>query len=507
MSPNIVPAPRHRYDSPQFRKDSDLKPKHIIIAIAGSFLLLLIIGGIFAIKAEPADESAGSAPTNSANPTTANPLATATQNPSEIPASDADPTSAGYTLLATTDTGSSILTQKPDITTVPSAILAALHDLTHILDSKPQVQGAFADAQQQHRGGATFTGSLKGQPIKGTIICGIGDKGAAITILYAHIDAPIADIAKLTAALSSDNQLQDQSIGDGAGTVSIPPTWKITNSNNLGTVMIDGPDQQKIFLGLGMEIITPDSVAAVAQRQLAEAGQLTPATRMLVAPYTAPLDALKNLMPQLSDMSTNNNGPAFTLDQILQSDTVAAQIPNGQATRIYYASTNTQNNQTIKMRNWAQMECYPIGNGTWAILWSQVSGPDATFDRDLPTMIAISKSWKLNDSVVMEHGNQNVAASNARFAAFEASQKETQDTFDNYLHSIQHNSLLTDRTNTDFDEVIRGYRTIEDTQTGDHASADLGNVNEIVNSLNEHDPGRYIQIPLRDEEFPLNQGQ
>ena len=122
-------------------------------------------------------------------------------------------------------------------------------------------------------------------------------------------------------------------------------------------------------------------------------------------------------------------------------------------------------------------------------------------------MIAISKSWKLNDSVVMEHGNQNVAASNARFAAFEASQKENQDAFDNYLHSIQHNGLITDRTNADFDEVIRGYRTIEDTQTGDRASANLGNVNEIVNSLNEHDPGRYIQIPLRDEEFPLNQGQ
>ncbi len=102
----------------------------------------------------------------------------------------------------------------------------------------------------------------------------------------------------------------------------------------------------------------------------------------------------------------------------------------------------------------------------------------------------------------MEHGNQNVAASNARFRRpSRASQKETQDTFDNYLHSVQHNSLLTDRTNADFDEVIHGYRTIEDTQTGDRAY-DLGNVNEIVNSLNEHDPGRYIQIPLRDEGVP-----
>ncbi len=67
-------------------------------------------------------------------------------------------------------------------------------------------------------------------------------------------------------------------------------------------------------------------------------------------------------------------------------------------------------------------------------------------------------------------------------------------------------SSITERSNADFDEVIRGYRTVYDTETGDRASADLGNVNEIVNALNERDPGRYGN-PLRDEEFPLTQGQ
>ena len=55
----------------------------------------------------------------------------------------------------------------------------------------------------------------------------------------------------------------------------------------------------------------------------------------------------------------------------------------------------------------------------------------------------------------------------------------------------------------DFDEVIRGVRTVEDTQTGYRTSVDLGNVNQIVDKLNKHDPGRYIQIPLRDELAPL----
>jgi len=211
-------------------------------------------------------------------------------------------------------------------------------------------------------------------------------------------------------------------------------------------------------------------------------------------------------MPQLSETSQANGGPAFTLDEMLQSSDVASQLPGGQAARLYYRSTDSQNGQETHKRNWAQVECYPIGAGAWGMHWSYVSAPDATFDADLHTMLAISKSWKLNDDIVNQHGQQNVAAQNAQFSAFEQSNKENQDAFDGYLKSIQHDSLLTDRSNTDFDEVVRGFRTVYDTQTDERAPADLGNVDEIVNSLNERDPGRYIQIPLRDEAFPLTPG-
>jgi hypothetical protein len=51
--------------------------------------------------------------------------------------------------------------------------------------------------------------------------------------------------------------------------------------------------------------------------------------------------------------------------------------------------------------------------------------------------------------------------------------------------------------------VIRGYRTVEDTQTGVKGSVDLGNVDKIVDDLNEREPGRYRQIPLRDEADPV----
>jgi len=41
-----------------------------------------------------------------------------------------------------------------------------------------------------------------------------------------------------------------------------------------------------------------------------------------------------------------------------------------------------------------------------------------------------------------------------------------------------------------------------DTETGNRTSVDLGNVDRIVDKLNEGDPGRYKQIPLRDEMYP-----
>jgi hypothetical protein len=65
------------------------------------------------------------------------------------------------------------------------------------------------------------------------------------------------------------------------------------------------------------------------------------------------------------------------------------------------------------------------------------------------------------------------------------------------------NSVIRSRSNDDFDEVIRGFRTVEDTNTGEKRSVDLGNVDQIVDNLNYYDPGRYKQIPLRDEADPL----
>src|SRR5262249_8034019 len=122
---------------------------------------------------------------------------------------------------------------------------------------------------------------------------------------------------------------------------------------------------------------------------------------------------------------------------------------------------------------------------------------------DLPTMMAIAKSLKTNDAAVAQQTQQAIAQSNQRFAAFQQSMKEKNAAFDSYMQSVRNRELVNERTNADFDEVIRRYRTVEDTATGYKTSVDLGNVHDVVEKLNEADPGRYKEIPLRDEMYPL----
>ena len=63
--------------------------------------------------------------------------------------------------------------------------------------------------------------------------------------------------------------------------------------------------------------------------------------------------------------------------------------------------------------------------------------------------------------------------------------------------------LAQDRRNDNYSELMRGYRTVEDSQTGERRSVDYLNVDKIVDDLNKGEPDRYRQIPLRDELHPV----
>jgi hypothetical protein len=459
--------------------------------------LKLSTGGATYVLTRPAD---------SANPVAANPLAQA----SAPAASDAG--KDVYTVLASNDSGQTIFAQKPHVSSMQDAVQWALDDLSKHLDARPTIVKAYADSKDQHQGFVSFTGKLKGVDVKGSMLIGIGDNGASVSMVYARTDASTADATALINAVPTDAKWSDYELPDNTGTIRIADGWQVTTATQIGTVRIAGPANQIIDLGDGVEVVTPDSMAAqiMAQSQ-AQArmmgGPPPPASSLFVAPFTGPVDALKNLVPQLSQQLQAAGQPGITLDKIIDSVPVQAMLPNGQAARIIYSWTKGDGDSAQHFRTFCQMETYPVIQGSWGACFSEVTAPDSTFDHDLPLMLQTANSLKLNAQAVQQHTDQAIAASNQRFASFESAMKEKNDAFDSYMKSTENNELINERSNADFDEVIRGYRTVEDTETGNRTSVDLGNVDQIVDGLNQGDPGRYVEIPLRDEMYPKPAGQ
>jgi hypothetical protein len=434
----------------------------------------------------------------------ANPLAETAQSSQTQSNPTAGASISDARVLASTDSGKTLFIPRSGAKSAQAALEATLSDLTKLFGQKPAVTGAFADAQENSRGGAMFTVTSHGRPLRGVILCGGGAQGEAVTVTYAAANAAPAEWATLTAALPRQEKMQTVHFPDDSGSVDLPDQWTTDNQTVMGGVLVKGPADEKVSLSQGLEIVTPDSMAVRMQQQL-EANarqngfQPPPPLQMLVAPYTAPAEALQNLIPQISKFSQAAGGPAVALDKIISAQDAPASLPNGKASLIYYTWTRTVNGQETRMRSLTQMECYPVGQGTWAAFFTSLAAPDTSFDRDLPTMWAIARSLKVNDAVIAQKTNQQIQASNERFNAFQNSMKEKNAAFDRFEQSMQNREEVNRKTNADFDEVIRGYRTVEDTETGQRTSVDLGNVNEIVNKLNEGDPGRYKQIPLRDQ--------
>jgi hypothetical protein len=422
----------------------------------------------------------------------------------------------GYSVAVSTDAGKKLVAHKAEAKSVPTALGSTLQDLSRWFDAKPVAKGAFADAKEQSRGGAPFTATLKGQPVKGLIYCVTGQQGADITVTYCRADAPASEWSKLSGdtnapvgAAATSIPMHEYAFPDGTGTMQLPEGWKTSAQTAIHGVRVEGPAGQTVSLGVNFTVNTPDSFIVKNQIQMAaqtrQMGFPPPKPiEMLVAPYTEPVAALKNLIPQLSQWSQRHGGQGITLDKILETPKpTQAAFSNGRAAAIYYAFTQTTGGTPAPYRARGQYETWMLGEGAWYLYVSEAAGPDATFDKDWPAMLAIATSLKTDPQAVQQATGRAIDAQNSNFRAMQKAHATQVAAFDDYFKSVQRNSVIRERSAIDFDEVIRGTRSVEDTQTGHRTSVDLGNVDQIVDKLNEHDPGRYIQIPLRDEMAPL----
>ncbi len=462
-------------------------------------------------------------------------LKRAALNPPVPPQAAAAP--PGYDVVSASDAGQALTVQKPNATSVQSALESTLSDLTRSLGDRPKVTSAFEDTRDRRSGGASFAARLDGHPIKGLLSCKLGDKGATVAVIYCRADATAAEWNKLasaaptpttaptsTTAPAAEIKLDDYKFPDGTGIVGIAEGWKCSARSCLNGFVIQGPADQKLSMAC-ISVVTPDSQKARDERQ-AEAtarrmGMRPLPNLLLIAPFTEPAQAAADLAPYFSSFSQRNGGPAIAFDHIVTLRKLQANLEGGKAALLSYGITKAMGRTQIHYRAVAQIAINPVTPSAWTYVVTEAAAPDKTFDRDLPAMVAMMNSLRTDDQVLMarakeqidannqftqeliKQNNANVESRKRWFAGQQEAHREVTAAHEDYNRTQARNSNVRSRNADDFDEVIRGVRTVEDTRTGEKASVDLGNVDHVVDVLNKYDPGRYRQIPLRDEADPL----
>jgi hypothetical protein len=501
------------------------------VGIAGFLGVVLILGIVLIVMMRPAPAT----PTISAAPPT-DPARVMAEDPGlGVPGAPGMPRAAadlppGYTLVKATPSGKAVATEKAGPANVRDALEAGLDDLDDYFDDDCKVTNSVEDQRTHRAGMATFEGQYQGRQVKGMVMAQLRDRGASLLIVFAQNNISPAEWAQLTGtannaapgdgavaqaqqgsgqtappsgqasqgAPAAQVALQTYSFPDGTGSVGLAPGWTTTAQSCQRGFQITGPANQRITVGLTLTVNTPNSQAAELARQFP-----MPNSPLLIANFGEPAAVLQAIIPQLSAMQERAGGGAVTIDNVKTIKEMQPLSPNGKNAVLTYGATHFENGRQQHFQALANVALAPLSEEAFMFWTIEVSAPDATAEQDRPLMMAMVNSWKVNNEALQRNTNQARADSKAAFEAGQAAHRERVAAFDNYIAGQNDKSVRQARSVDNFVETIRGTRDVMDTSTGRMAPADLGNVDHIVDTLNRNDPGRYIQVPLRDRMDPL----
>jgi hypothetical protein len=465
----------------------------------------------------------------------ANPLGAGAPAVQAVPAAPLEDPLAKYAVLNSTDSGRSLLRELPDAKSTTGVLRVVFPDLARSFGVRPTISGSYEDGRDHKSVYVSFNVQIQGQAYKGFVTVKLRDSGAVAFVVYGKQNATRAEWAALTArpdVKTSDVKtapdtgapkerdmkaemaavpLKTYALPDGTCSIGLARGWT-TQSQTESNLLLTGPADQKVRMAMNGVVYVPNSPMIIRGK--------TTAFNQAVGPNADnAADVLINLTKATNTLSVRHGGPAVELDKIEKVTDIKSQNPGGHAAQIVYDITVTTHGESKKYGVLIQFDASAVRNGgTWGYyIPLQLIAPKETFEKDLPVMMAQAFSLSENAAVIGAKSRREIdAAQRQAESQREANDRVAQANYDHtravedasaaqskHWADIDNDETKRQRTATDFDETIRGIRTVEDTQTGEKTSVDLGNVHDIVDKLNEQDPGRYKEIPLRDEVYPL----
>ena len=378
-------------------------------------------------------------------------------------------------------TGEVLIQQRKDVKSARGALDGALDALATYFDGRPRVLGAMAD-DNDTEAQAAFVASRDHKVVSGMIVVHAGARDAVVGVEYDDAKAFADSKANLAALLeknlpdspADEVKLQRTRLPDGSGAISIPEGWDVNAVNSMVDVV--GPDAEGHF-GLWTPVYTP--AGAAYMRQLGVGTGIIP-----VCDYSDPESAMKVLARSLLAAS----GVEWQYKKRL--DMAPAPGFPGKAAYLLFDADVTKDGKTTTIRTLALVDMMPTSLPTqWTYYASWVCCPADSFDRRLPTLLAIWKSWKTDDAVFQK-----------RLQAALESMKATARIIQDANAYRQH---VVDRAMDDWSEYIRGTSQVRDAQYDKLYEVPYYNLDNMLDRLNEHEGyERWKIIPLKDINNP-----
>jgi hypothetical protein len=388
----------------------------------------------------------------------------------------------GYTAVRPDQgTGEVLVGVVKDAKSAHDLLARAQKDLAGYFDDGPKLLGAVGAAGDVHAE-ATFAAKRGDQAVEGLIVVHVGGRDGLIGVAYDRPEAFAKTKGDLAALLAKNLpeapaapkvELKAQRLPDDSGVIKAPEGWTLNAVN----AMVDavGPKAEGHF-GLWCPVTTPDGAAALNALGV-------PTTGLLIAKPSDPESTLREVAPQF----VKSMGAEWKWKKLL--DEMDAPGFPGTAKFLLYEADVTVGRKTTTYRALALIDVMPDTGGQFVFYSSWVTAPADVFDEQLPTLLAVWKSWKTDDKVFQ-----------ARLRAAAESMNETARIIQDVNAERQR---VMARAVDDWSEVIRGTSQVLDRKYDTIKEVDSYELDKALRRLNEREGyERWKVIPLKDLNNP-----
>ena len=359
------------------------------------------------------------------------------------------------------------------------ALNDGFRDTAQFFDGRPRVVAGIVDARDQEAETA-FRVSKGNVPLVGAAFAVI--EGGTATVVLAF-DTPntfpqsfprLLQIAGLSGGSGSPcpppaRNWRTVPYFDGSGQMTLPEGWQLTAAHQ-GIARAEGPH------GIVESGITFSAISRAGAAQRAQFG--LPTLVMVVDPTDLP----SALVGVWTAVVRQGAIPPFRILRVIESLPVPSQgaIPM-QAGFLHY---EIEHEGTVK-RVLALVHMAALdADGQWVYFESHVIAPLSCFGQNLPTLFQIWTSAQVSPQEFQRR--------------LDAAMSSLQEAHEMRWQGMRNRSKQEDDMRVAWRQQHIGVSVVEDTRTGTRSTVGHGHSTELVNKLNEQEPGRYREIPLRE---------